>query len=88
MLRSLIPIIQSLTCFCRGAIVRRRLKFYNSISVSNTSSLISTQKHSPTAILIDPIYTIEDETINKSTICPISSNDEKGKDLSITIISI
>jgi hypothetical protein len=37
--------------------------------------LISTQKYHPSDISIDRIYTVENETINKSTISPVPSDE-------------
>ncbi len=83
----MIHIIQSLTPFCRRSIGNRRLKFYNNNSVENTPSLAPAKEHPPSAgVSIDPVYNIENETINKSTISQIPSDDEKGKDLRKNII--
>jgi len=49
--------------------------------------LTPAKEHSPTAVVsIDPVYIIENETVNKSTVSQIPSDDKKGKDLRINII--
>lgn len=73
-------------CFCRRSIGRNQFKFFNNKSEKNISFSGSTQKNSTSTVSIKSIFTVEDETTNKSVSNQILSRNETGRTLNIDFI--